>query len=67
MPRLIFPGALDLFTDIRGYRAMYRDFLWAIRHQSAPEMSLARAIEDHRLMDQIYTSLGEAGPVAADQ
>ena len=53
LPRLIFPG----FRDIRGYQAMYRDFARAVRSGSDPEMSLERAIEDQRLMDQIYTSL----------
>jgi predicted dehydrogenase len=53
VPRLFFPG----FRDIRGYRAMYRDFLGAIRDQRAPEMSLERAIEDQRLMDEIYASV----------
>jgi predicted dehydrogenase len=38
---------------------MYRDFLRAIREGGAPEMSLERAIEDQRLMDQIYRSLQE--------
>ncbi len=52
-PRLYLPG----FRDIRGYRAMYRDFLHAIRTGAPPEMSLERAIDDQRLMDQIYTSL----------
>jgi UDP-N-acetyl-2-amino-2-deoxyglucuronate dehydrogenase len=52
-PRLLFPG----FRDIRGYQAMYRDFVGAIREQRAPEMSLERAMDDHRLMDQIYLSL----------
>jgi predicted dehydrogenase len=52
MPTLRFPG----FSDIRGYRAMYRDFARAIRERSAPEMSLERAIDDQRLMDQIYSS-----------
>ena len=49
-PRLIFPG----FRDIRGYRAMYRDFVRSIREGRQPQMSLERAIEDQRLMDQIY-------------
>jgi predicted dehydrogenase len=49
IPRLIFPG----FQDIRGYRAMYRDFLASIRAGRAPEMSLERAIEDQRLMEQL--------------
>lgn len=52
-PRLIFPGV----RDIRGYQAMYRDFARAIRTGGDPEMSLERAIEDQRLMDQIYASL----------
>jgi UDP-N-acetylglucosamine 3-dehydrogenase len=50
LPRLIFPG----FRDIRGYRAMYRDFVRSIREGRQPQMSLERAIEDQRLMDQIY-------------
>jgi predicted dehydrogenase len=50
LPRLVIPG----FTDIRGYRAMYADFVRAIRSGHAPEMSLERAMEDHRLMDQAY-------------
>lgn len=52
LPRLIFPGV----GDIRGYQAMYRDFARSILNGSAPEMSLERAIEDQRLMDQIYAS-----------
>jgi predicted dehydrogenase len=50
LPRIIFPG----FRDIRGYQAMYRDFVAAIREGRAPEMSLERAMEDHRLMDLAY-------------
>src|SRR5262249_48148174 len=46
IPRLILPG----FGDIRGYRAMYRDFLGAIREKRPPEMSLEVAMNDHRLM-----------------
>src|SRR5688572_16876834 len=49
-PRLVFPG----FRDIRGYRAMYRDFVQSIRSGRQPQMSLERAIDDQRLMDQIY-------------
>jgi predicted dehydrogenase len=52
-PRLLFPG----FRDIRGYQAMYRDFVKAIRSDVPPEMSLERAIEDQRLMDQVYASI----------
>jgi UDP-N-acetylglucosamine 3-dehydrogenase len=56
-PRLVFPG----FRDIRGYRAMYRDFLRAIRTGGAPEMSLEVAIDDQRLMDQVYAGLEHPG------
>jgi predicted dehydrogenase len=52
-PQLRVPG----FRDIRGYRAMYRDFVRAIRDQRAPEMRLEAAMDDQRLMDQIYASL----------
>jgi predicted dehydrogenase len=52
-PRLLFPG----FRDIRGYQAMYRDFVKAIRSGAPPEMSLERAIADQRLMDQVYASI----------
>ena len=61
LPRVILPGVRDL----RGYQAMYRDFLAAVRDGRAPEMSLERAIEDQRLMDQIYASLEATEPVAA--
>jgi UDP-N-acetylglucosamine 3-dehydrogenase len=54
VPRVVFPG----FRDIRGYQAMYRDFARAIREGKTPEMSLERAIEDQRLMDQVYASVG---------
>jgi predicted dehydrogenase len=57
IPRVLLPG----FRDIRGYRAMYRDFVGAIREGRPPQMSLERAIEDQRLMDQIYASV-EPGP-----
>ena len=58
LPRLIVPG----FKDIRGYRAMYRDFAGAIREGRAPEMSLERAIDDQRLMDQVYATVGPVLP-----
>jgi predicted dehydrogenase len=58
VPRLIVPG----FRDIRGYKAMYRDFVASIREGRAPQMSLERALEDQHLMDQIYTSLRSAEP-----
>src|SRR5687767_972124 len=52
-PKVILPG----FRDIRGYQAMYRDFRNAIVEGTTPEMSVEHAIEDQRLMDQIYGSL----------
>ena len=54
LPKLVVSGV----RDIRGYQAMYRDFRRAILEGRAPEMSLERAMEDHRLMEQIYASLG---------
>jgi predicted dehydrogenase len=53
LPHFVWPGV----TDFRGYRAMYRDFLRAISTGQAPEMSLERAMDDQRLMDQVYASL----------
>ncbi|MFP5379366.1 MAG: Gfo/Idh/MocA family oxidoreductase, partial [Vicinamibacteria bacterium] len=53
VPKLLFPG----FRDIRGYQAMYRDFASTVREGGVPEISLERAIEDQRLMDQIYASV----------
>jgi len=50
LPKLVFPGV----RDNRGYQAMYRDFVHSIRTGHAPEMSLERAIEDQRLMEQVY-------------
>jgi predicted dehydrogenase len=52
LPRVVWPG----ITDFRGYRAMYGDFLKAIRQGTAPEMSLERAMDDQRLMDQVYAA-----------
>jgi predicted dehydrogenase len=52
-PRLVLPG----WRDLRGYQAMYLDFVRAIREGSPPEMSLERAIEDQRLMEQVYASV----------
>ena len=60
LPRLLLPG----FRDIRGYRAMHRDFVGAVREGRAPEMSLEAAIADQRLMDQIYAGATPAEPMA---
>ena len=49
-PRVVVPG----WRDIRGYQAMYRDLLRAIRDGTTPEMSVERALRDHLLMDQVY-------------
>jgi len=56
-PRLLMPG----LRDIRGYRAMYRDFARSIREQRSPQMSLERAMDDQRLMDRIYATVGHPG------
>jgi predicted dehydrogenase len=50
---LRFPG----YGAIRGYKAMYRDFVRAIREGRQPEMSLERAMDDQRLMDRIYSTV----------
>jgi len=47
-----------LLRDIRGYKAMFRDFATSIATGRTPGMSLERAIDDQRLMDRIYASLG---------
>jgi predicted dehydrogenase len=61
IPRLLLPG----FRDIRGYQAMYRDFVNAIRTGQSPEMSIERAMEDQRLMDQIYAGIDRQEPALA--
>lgn len=53
MPRLLLPGV----RDIRGYQAMYRDFIASIRHGRVPEMNLERAMADQQLMDQVYATI----------
>ena len=61
LPRLLFPGV----RDIRGYQAMYRDFVGAIRAGRPPEMSLETAMDDQRIMDRIYASDGLSALPAA--
>lgn len=39
--------------DLRGYRVMYRDFAGAVRSGTQPEMSLERALDDHRPIEQV--------------
>lgn len=60
-PRIVWPG----LRDIRGYRAMYRDFGAAVREGRQPEMSLERAWEDHQLMDRVYATVDDPEPVTA--
>jgi len=60
-PRVSCPG----LRDIRGYRAMYRDFAGAIRDGRQPEMSLERAMADQRLMEQVYATSGVTPAPAA--
>jgi predicted dehydrogenase len=60
-PKLVLPG----FRDIRGYRAMYRDFVLATRTGRSPQMSLERAMDDQRLMDQIYATSEDSSVLAA--
>ena len=49
-PRIMFPG----FRDISGYKAMFADFLSAIRTGREPEMTLARARRDLELVEAAY-------------
>lgn len=49
VPRVVLPG----YRDIRGYQAMYRDLVRTIRTGGQPEMSLERALVDHRLMEAV--------------
>jgi predicted dehydrogenase len=58
IPRLHFPG----FSDMRGYRAMYRDFARSIHDGRQPEMSLETAMDDQRLMDQINATAPVPSP-----
>jgi len=58
VPQLRLPG----LRDMRGYRAMYRDFVRSIREGRQPEMSLEIAMGDQRVMDQIYDNLRIPNP-----
>lgn len=50
--RLHLPG----LRDIAGYRAMFTDFLEALRTGAEPEMTLAMAERDLRLVQEAYNS-----------
>ena len=52
LPRLLLPGV----RDIRGYQAMIETSC-ARFAMAQPEMSLERAMDDQRLMDQIYAGV----------
>jgi UDP-N-acetylglucosamine 3-dehydrogenase len=45
--RWVFPG----LRDIEGYRAMFRDFIGALRGTNSPRMTLARARRDLELVE----------------
>ena len=60
-PRLILPG----FADISGYRAMFRDFLDALREGREPVMTLARAERDLELVEAAYHGVASAHGVEA--
>ncbi|MDQ4055521.1 MAG: Gfo/Idh/MocA family oxidoreductase [Actinomycetota bacterium] len=49
VPRVLLPG----YRDIRGYQAMYRDLVRAVRAGEQPEMSVERALVDQRLMEAV--------------
>ena len=49
LPRVVLPG----YRDIRGYQAMYRDLVRSVRAGRQPEMSVERALVDHRLMEAL--------------
>ncbi len=51
-PRVVVPGIREV-RDIRGYRAMYADFVASIGAGRQPEMSLERALEDQLLMERV--------------
>jgi predicted dehydrogenase len=51
--RVSLPG----LTDVAGYRAMWRDFLDALRDGRTPSMTLDLARRDLELVEAIYASL----------
>ena len=54
--RLIFPG----LRDIAGYKAMFRDFLSAIKEDRPPRFNLDLAKRDLELIEEIYASLNRS-------
>ncbi len=55
--QLIFPG----FRDLTGRRAMWRDFVRALREGVEPEFDFARARRDIVLVESIYAAIAAAG------
>ncbi|MFC1662424.1 hypothetical protein ACFL3S_13390 [Gemmatimonadota bacterium] len=53
LPRINLPGLVDLM----GYRAMFWDFLQAIRTDREPGMTLAHARRDVELVEDFYRTL----------
>jgi predicted dehydrogenase len=51
--RLLFPG----FRDMLGYRAMFRDFIGAMRTRTQPRFSFALARRDLAVLESIETDL----------
>ena len=51
-PRVHVPGPAEL-VDVRGYKAMYADWVRSIREGGQPGMSVERAREDHVLMEMV--------------
>lgn len=62
---LRFPGVRDL----TGTRAMFRDFLGALREQRPPEFTLARARRDLELVEAAYRTAGQhhSSPITSSQ
>jgi UDP-N-acetylglucosamine 3-dehydrogenase len=56
--RVVFPG----FRDLRGYRAMFRDFFRALRSGEPAVMTLERAQRDVELVEAAYQGLAETAP-----
>jgi predicted dehydrogenase len=56
--RIFFPG----LRDIRGFRAMFSDFLATLRTGREPVMSLARARGDLAIVEAAYRTAGLASP-----
>lgn len=60
--RLVSPG----IRDIAGYRAMFRDFLAALRGEKEPEYTLELARRDLDLVEAAYRAMGSRGQAAPE-